>query len=269
MSSRFIDGAILMYLRRHQLVGPNKPIGGREEYEEMEKEGEEGFVGAYVKEPVVGLYDWIYSVDITSLYPSTIITLNISSETKVGKIEGWNKIEFDKGNIGLVRIGDQSYTAEDFKKMISDYKFSIASNGTIYSQDVKGVIPVILDTWFSERVEYRNLAKKYKDEGNKELEEFYDRRQKRQKIFMNSIYGSLGLPICRWYDRDNAEATTLLGQTIILNASKLVNSIYNEKLGEQYKITYDDGTSEIIYKNQKIAESGILVKDILNNPNIP
>ena len=83
MSSRFIDGAILMYLRRHNLVAPNKPIGGREEYEEMAAAGEDGFTGAYVKEPIPGIYDWIFSADITSLYPSVIMTLNISPEQKV------------------------------------------------------------------------------------------------------------------------------------------------------------------------------------------
>ena len=54
------------------------------------------------------------------------------------------------------------------------------------------------------------------------------------------------------------------GQTIILNAEKLINSMYDEKLGRRYKITYDDGTSEIVYKNQKFTMAGGLVKDILD-----
>jgi DNA polymerase elongation subunit (family B) len=230
MSSRFIDGAILMYLKRHNLIAPNKPVGGREEYEEMEKEGEDGFTGAFVKEPIPGLYDWIYSADITSLYPSTIMTLNVSPETKVGKIEGWDKLAFDRGEIPIIRIGDQhSYSAEDFKKMIANNVFSISSNGVIYKQDTFGVVPTILDTWFKERVEYRQMAHKFGKEGDKEQEGFYDRRQKRQKIFLNSVYGVLGLPIFRFYDRDNAEATTISGQTIIRSAEDLVNDMYAEK----------------------------------------
>ena len=228
MSSRFIDGAILMYLRRHNLVGPNKPVGGREEYEEMEK-SDEKFIGAYVKEPVVGLYDWIYSSDITSLYPSTIITLNISPETKVGKIEGWNREEFESGNIPLVRIGDQSYSAADFKKMIANYTFSISSNGMVYRQDLMGVVPTILDLWFKERLEYRAKAAQFAKDGDKEQEAFYDRRQKRQKIFLNSVYGTLGLPIFRFYDRDNAEAVTISGQEIIRSAERMVNDTYVTK----------------------------------------
>ena len=234
MSSRFIDGAILMYLHRHNLIAPNKPAGGKQEFEEKEKEGEEGFIGAYVKEPIVGLYDWIYSADITSLYPSAIMTLNISPETKVGKILNWDKIKFDKGEIPIVKLSETtSYTASEFKKMIDGYTFSISSNGVVYRQDIFGVIPTILDQWFSERVEYRALAKKCSDEGDKEKSDFYGRRQLRQKIFLNSVYGVLGLPIFRFYDKDNAEATTISGQTIIRNAEKLVNDMYLTKFKDK------------------------------------
>lgn len=229
MSSRFIDGAILMYLRRHNLVAPNKPIGGREEYQKMEEEDEDGFTGAFVKEPIAGLYDWIYSADITSLYPSAIMTLNISPETKVGKIEDWDFKMFDRGELQIIRVGDHAYTLAEFKKMIENHKFSISSNGVVYRQDMMGVVPTILDMWFKERVEYRKLQRKFSDEGNKEQTEFYKRRQLRQKIFLNSVYGVLGLPIFRFYDRDNAEATTISGQTIIRSAERLVNDMYKKK----------------------------------------
>ena len=140
MSSRWIDGAILNYLHSKNLVAPNKPSEGREEYAEMEKEGEDGFTGAFVKEPIPGLYDWIYSADITSLYPSAIMSLNISSETKLGKIEGWDRLEFDKGNIPEIKIDNKIFTAEEFKKMISNYEFSISSNGVVYKQPKKIVV---------------------------------------------------------------------------------------------------------------------------------
>lgn len=229
MSSRWIDGAILMYLRRQNLVAPNKPVGGREEYEEMEAAGEDGFTGAYVKEPIVGLYEWIYSADITSLYPSAIMTLNVSPETKLGKIEGWDRAAFDRDEMHSVVIGQTQYSTDQFKAMIADHKYSISSNGVVYRQDKMGVVPTILDTWFAERVEYRKLAKEYSDKGDKVQSDFYGRRQLRQKIFLNSVYGVLGLPIFRFYDRDNAEATTISGQTIIRNAETLVNDMYLKK----------------------------------------
>ena len=56
----------------------------------------EKFAGAYVQEPQSGKHDWVYDLDITSMYPSCIMSLNISPETKLGKIEGWNPEEFLK-----------------------------------------------------------------------------------------------------------------------------------------------------------------------------
>ncbi len=235
MSSRFIDGAILMYLHRHDLIAPNKPIGGREEYEEMEKEGEDGFTGAYVKEPIPGLYDWICSADITSLYPSVIMSLNISPETKVGKVESWNYDDFHSGKVPAFKVGEASYSRLQFEEMLKDQKLSISSNGVLYYQNTVGVVPTILDLWFTERVEFRNLAKKYKKEGDVEKAAFYNRRQLRQKIFLNSVYGTLGLPVFRFYDRDNAEATTISGQMIIKSAEKLVNDIFYAKYLESGK----------------------------------
>jgi DNA polymerase elongation subunit (family B) len=46
---------------------------------------------------------------------------------------------------------------------------------------------------------------------------------------LNSVYGALGLPVFRFYDRDNAEATTISGQTIIKSAERLVAGIYADK----------------------------------------
>jgi len=86
MSSRYLDGAIILYIRRNGgFIAPNKPVGGREQYDQEEEDGEEGFSGAFVKEPMPGRYDWVYDLDLTSMYPKIIISLNISPETKAGK----------------------------------------------------------------------------------------------------------------------------------------------------------------------------------------
>ena len=232
MSSRFIDGSIVDYIHSMGLIAPNKPPGGREAYNEMEMEGEDGFVGAYVKIPVPNIYSWVASADITSLYPSLIMSLNISPEKKVGKILEWNYDKFSRGEMLNIHIGNSVYGIDDFKKMISNNSFSISSNGVVYDLKTMGVIPIILDKWFEERISYRKLAKEYNVSGNKEKEIFYNRRQLRQKIFMNSIYGNLGLPLFRFYDKDNAEAVTISGQYIIKGAEKIVNDYFNTKFKE-------------------------------------
>jgi DNA polymerase elongation subunit (family B) len=232
MSSRWIEGVILNDLHSNNIVGPNKPADGRAMYNEMEKEGEEGFSGAYVKETTPGLYSWVYSADIISLYPSVMMSLNISNETKIGKIENWNRSQFDNNDYDYIKLGDKSYTADEFRKFINGYKYSIASNGAVYKNDRVGVIPKILNKWFSDRIQYRKLSKEYLSKGDKVKFNFYNLRQQRQKIFLNSFYGSTGLAVFRFYDRDNAEAVTTSGQDIIKGAEKVVNAYYLEKYKE-------------------------------------
>ena len=77
----------------------------------------------------------------------------------------------------------------------------------------------------------RKLVKKFHDEGDKVKEQYFDRRQHIQKIVLNSLYGVLGLPVFRFYDLDNAEATTTTGQSLIKFSKKITNHFYNNELG--------------------------------------
>lgn len=47
----------------------------------------EKLIGAYVKKPVPGLWNWVACCDFASLYPSTIITCNLSIENYIGKLK--------------------------------------------------------------------------------------------------------------------------------------------------------------------------------------
>jgi DNA polymerase elongation subunit (family B) len=236
MSSRFLEGAILIYLRRKKQVAPNKSLEGRAEYENQLEQNEEGFEGAYVKDPIPGRYDWVFDLDLTSMYPNIIISLNISPETKVGKVDNWNVEEYVKNGLNSIYISGTPYTPSDFKSMLTENNFSIASNGVLYKKPGEsgemGTIPSILVKWFDERKNLRKLAKKHADLKEWEKYEFYDNRQKIQKILLNSIYGCLGLPVFRFYDKDNAEAVTLTGVDIIKTAGKSINQYYKTVLKE-------------------------------------
>ena len=238
MSSRFIEGAILMYLRRKGQVAKNKPVDGREEYENQMEQGEEGFEGAYVKDPIPGRYDWVFDLDLTSMYPNIIISLNISPETKIAKAENWDFEKYMKGEIDTIQVGSASYTKEQFTQLLKSSNYSIASNGVMYNQSFQGVIPEILVKWFDERKDLRKLAKKHADVKEWEKYEFYDQRQKVQKVLLNSIYGVLGLPIFRFYDKDNASAVTLTGQDIIKTANKAINQYYKKTLNDNENKDY-------------------------------
>ena len=231
-SSKYLEGALLTYLRRRNLVAPNKPADREEKMQKIRDNNEEKFIGAYVKPPIVGKYEWIYDLDLTSLYPSIIMTLNISPETKIGKINNWDANDFLKGKVDSYTIGDDTITKENLKKYLKDSKFSVSSNGVLYRTDKVGCIPGILDLWFAQRVKYKNEMKKYGKSGNKEKYAFFHKRQLVQKILLNSLYGVLGLPAFRFYDIDNAEAVTTTGQTVIKSTADMANIKYNKELGD-------------------------------------
>jgi len=229
-SSKYLEGAMLTYLRRKGLVAPNKPADRQERMQALRDNDQEKFIGAYVKAPIVGKYEWIYDLDLTSLYPSIIMTINISPETKIGKVKDWDVQKYLKGEVDTYYIGDDAISKENLKEYLEKSKFSIASNGVLYRTDTVGCIPGVLDLWFQQRVEFRKLEKKYGQEGDKEKYAFYGKRQLVQKILLNSLYGVLGLPAFRFYDIDNAEAVTLTGQTVIKSTADMANIKYNKEL---------------------------------------
>jgi DNA polymerase elongation subunit (family B) len=230
-SSKFLEGAMLCYLKRKNIVAPNKPADRQEMMQALRDNEQEKFIGAYVKAPIVGKYEWIYDLDLTSLYPSIIMTTNISPETKVAKISNWDAQKFMKGEIDTFFIGEKSITKENLRKLLDESKYTVSSNGVLYTTDKVGCIPAILDLWFDQRVEFRKLEKKYGEAGDKEKYAFYKKRQLVQKILLNSLYGVLGLPAFRFYDVDNAEAVTLTGQTVIKSTAEMANIKYNKELG--------------------------------------
>ena len=241
MSSRWLEGAILVYLKKIGVVAPNKPPRPK-------KFSDDKFTGAYVQEPQSGKHKWVYDLDITSMYPSVIRSLNISPETKIGKVTGWNDEEFinkstEKTYTMINKKGKKmgKMTKQELQQYLDEADVSISSNGIIYRTDKQGLIPALLEKWFNERVEMRKLVKKFHDEGDTEREQYFDRRQHIQKIVLNSLYGVLGLPVFRFYDLDNAEATTTTGQQLIKFSKKITNHFYNKELdtNEDYVIYID------------------------------
>jgi DNA polymerase elongation subunit (family B) len=244
-SSKWLEGACLAYLKKKGLVATNKPKDRKERMQALRDNNEEKFIGAYVKEPIVGKYDWIYDLDLTSLYPSIIMTLNISPETKIGKITNWDAEEWIKGGDRVYKVSNETeeyeYTRQELADVIKDSNLGVAANGVLYNQDKPGLIADILNDWFDKRVEFRKLEKKYGEAGDTEKYDFYAKRQLVQKILLNSMYGVLGLPAFRFYDIDNAEAVTITGQTVIKKTAEMANIKYWKELGtkDDYNVYID------------------------------
>ena len=258
-SSKWLEGAILTFLRRSGRVAPNKPR--RKEKNADGSDGEGKFTGAYVKEPKPGLYKWVYDLDLTSLYPSIIMTLNTSPETKIGKLKNYVAEDHMKGKIETYSIIDDDgneyppLSKDKFLEFVQSNNYSIAANGVLYRRDKVGVIPEILNVWFDKRVEYKDLMKKYGNEGNDELYKFYSQRQLVQKIMLNSLYGVLGLPSFRFYDVDNAEATTITGQTVIKTTELIANQYYTKNIGKEDDYNVYTDTDSVFYQAAPLVKS--------------
>jgi len=258
-SSKWLEGAILTFLRRSGRVAPNKPR--RKQRNDDGSDGEGKFTGAYVKEPKPGLYKWVYDLDLTSLYPSIIMTINISPETKIGKLKNYSAEDHMKGKIESYSIVDDDgnefppLPKDKFMEFVQKSDYSIAANGVLYRRDKVGVIPEILNVWFDKRVEYKDLMKKYGKEGNDTLYKFYSQRQLVQKIMLNSLYGVLGLPSFRFYDVDNAEATTITGQSVIKTTEMIANQYYTKNIGKEADYNVYTDTDSVFYQAAPLVKS--------------
>jgi len=245
-TTRYLDGACVTYMKRLGIVAPNRRL---KDHSIPDDEHSNDFAGAYVKDPIPGLYEWVFDEDMASLYPSIIRTLNISPETKVGRVENWDEVKNDFWTDGYaaanakIKSGSKHVLIPimEFRDWLVQNKFTVSSIGVVYDYSKGGLIPSILETWMNEREEYRALAKKYGKEGNADMSKFFDSRQHTMKIVNNSLYGALGAPGFRFHDLDNAESITLTGQQVIRHAMMKGNEWFTKQTGvdKEYVIYVD------------------------------
>ena len=231
--------------------------------------------GAYVAFPKKGLHKWIGSMDLNSLYPSVIRALNMAPETIIGQIRSdisdarvHEDITLKKKSFAGSwegRFGTEEYEAVmdqrkdvaltiDFEngksevlsgaeiyKLVFDSNnpWMLSSNGTIFTTEFEGVIPGILKRWYAERKELQAQLKKAKDAGNAIETEYWDKRQLVKKINLNSLYGAILNPGCRFFDKRIGQSTTLSGRTIVKHMSAEVNKVITG--------TYDHVGEAVIY----------------------
>ena len=223
--------------------------------------GSDPAAGAYVAYPKKGLQDWIGSIDINSLYPSVIRALNMAPETIVGQLrqtlteeEIERRMTMEKKSFAGAWEGEfgsfeyqavmrkdraQSITidwesgesnilsaAEVYELIFnSDQPWFLSANGTIFTHEFAGVIPGLLERWYAERQELQVKRKKAIDAGNKTEQAFWDKRQLVKKINLNSLYGAILNPGCRFFDTRIGQSTTLTGRCITRHMAAKTNEI--------------------------------------------
>lgn len=162
------------------VIVPNAPqVEGPQEGDDEE----EGAQGAYVLEPKAGMHDWIGSIDINSLYPSAIRSVNMSPEKLRGQfIEDVTAFEHIARNSDAMLTLRVEATGEhvvmkasDWRVWLKEQEYSISGYGTVFDQSAgPGVIPSILTDWFAKRKHYQKL----KGQAGQQLDELIKRNQK-------------------------------------------------------------------------------------------
>ena len=184
-----------------------------------EEKPKSDFAGGYVKDPKVGLHNWVTSFDLNSLYPMIIVQYNMSPETVIN---------------GLVDTNVERMLRRETK---TDPDYALAPSGVRFSREKEGVIPSIIRQYYAERkLIKRNMLdaqQEYEKTPTKALSNkiaTLNNSQMSIKILMNSLYGALGNRWFRYFDQRVAESITLAGQLSIKWAERAVNFEMNSLL---------------------------------------
>ena len=266
------EQAIVNEAHHRGLIVPSRPI--------RDEDANNQAAGAYVAYPKKGLHDWIGSMDINSLYPSAIRALNMGPETIVGQLRQDRTDQFIQeqmlvhkksfasaweGMFGsleyeAVMRQDKAYeitldwqngeqdvlSAAEVYRLIfeSNQPWIISANGTIFTYENEGIIPGLLKRWYAERKDMQKKLKAAIEAGNKVEEEYWDKRQLVKKINLNSLYGAILNPGCRFFDKRIGQSTTLTGRAIARHMAGKVNEMITGEFDHVGKsIIYGDTDS--------------------------
>ena len=234
------DGAISAYLLSKKIIPPAK---------DRNPLSKKNYAGGYLFCPKAGIYNYVFDEDLTSLYPSIIMTINIGKETMVGRI-----IDADDRNnrLGLNDLErkdpDEEFIVENIKRsrtkvnagrlisMIKQNELSISANGVLFNTNRESVLSTILKKWFDERVKYKNAMKKAYKSGDKELGAAFHMKQYTMKILLNSLYGATALGSFRYGNVILSEAITLSGQRIIQESALAANRHMNKVIKNEIEL---------------------------------
>lgn len=246
-SSKIHDGAISAYLLSEGIIPPSRDRNAVKKV---------NYAGGYLFCPKAGLYRYMFDEDLTSLYPSIIMSINIGRETLVGRIIDFNDRNNHLGLNDLISDTDDrkhemewfsnkdkfnkiNWTSSKIVKLLQDYNLSISANGVIFRTDKESVLSTILSKWFDERVLYKNQMKAAYKAGDVVGGEKGHLMQYTMKILLNSLYGATALPSFRYGNVILSEAITLSGQRIIqesaLQANRHMNRVMkDDKFKEEF-----------------------------------
>ena len=241
--TRMWDALIYNYLLDKKIVVPPRRVAKKTE----------AFEGAYVKEPQIGLHNWVASFDLNSLYPHLIMQYNISPETLVESADYTDEMRKLASDASVENLLYQKLDTSVLKNV------TITPNGQFFRTDKQGFLPAMMAEMYEDRKKFKKAMLKAEQEYENEKDENkkkelgkliarYNNLQLAKKVSLNSAYGAMGSQYFRFYDLRQALAVTQAGQLSIRWIENRLNEYMNDvlKTDKDYVIASD---TDSIYFN--------------------
>jgi DNA polymerase elongation subunit (family B) len=209
----------------------------------------ESYEGGYVKDPQVGVHEWVASFDLNSLYPHLIMQYNLSPETLIQPEDYTPEMRaLISEQVTVDKLLNQDFNLDWLKSN----NITLTPNGQFFKRDIQGFLPKMMEDMYEDRKKFKNLMLKAKQEyelekdttKKEELERLiarYNNLQLAKKLSLNSAYGAMGSQYFRFYDLRIASAITTSGQFSIRWIESKINAYLNKLLStnEDYVIAVD------------------------------
>jgi DNA polymerase elongation subunit (family B) len=224
--TRMWDSLTYSYLLQQKIIVPPREV----------QDKDSAFEGAYVKEPQVGLHNWVASFDLNSLYPHLMMQYNISPETLIEPAEYTQEMR---------DVLSQGVSVDKLLKCQIDTSslsgVTITPNGQYFRTDIQGFLPKMMEEMYVDRSKFKKMMLQAKQEYENETDDSkkydiekriarYNNLQLAKKVSLNSAYGALGSQYFRFYDLRMALGVTTAGQLSIRWIENKINQYMNNIL---------------------------------------
>ena len=213
-------------------------------------EGGDGYEGAIVLPPKCSMYmdNPVACVDYSSLYPSSMISQNLSHDSKV-----WTK-EYNLNGEQINETGEKDKDGNFIYDNMPGYEYIDLEFDTYryirktptsraektkcgkmicrwaqFPENRKGIMPSILEELLKARSDTRKMIKTEKDPF---MQNILDKRQLGYKVTANSLYGQCGSRTSTFYEKDVAASTTATGRMMIIYAKRIIEEVYGDRVYE-------------------------------------
>lgn len=244
---RMWDAIIFNWLKKKNIVVPLMKQGKKDAQ----------YAGAYVKEPAPGMYNWVVSFDLNSLYPHLIMQYNLSPETLIKPSEYTDEMRALRPNLSVNALLNKELDLEFLKGT----SVTCTSNQQFFRTDKRGFLGEIMDDMYKGRVVYKKKAleaKKKLELAKEDPNQYaylqrevarYNNLQMAKKVSLNSAYGAIGNQYFRFFDIRIAEAITLGGQLSYKWIESHINAYLNKLVGTEGVDYVIAGDTDSMYLN--------------------